>query len=70
MFHHPLAVLRRLWRNKIAVAGLVILLVMVASSTLAPAILPYNPNTADFDNVLHPRPLPTCSARTSWAGTC
>jgi len=49
--------MRRLWRNKIAVAGLMILLVMVASATLAPAILPYNPNTADFDNVLHPPTL-------------
>jgi ABC-type dipeptide/oligopeptide/nickel transport system permease subunit len=51
-FHHPLAVLRRLWRNKIAVAGLVILLVMVVSAVLAPAILPYKPNIADLDNVL------------------
>ncbi len=56
-FHHPLAVLRRLGRNKIAVAGLVILLGMVASSLLAPAILPYNPNAADLDNALHPPTL-------------
>ena len=56
-FHHPLAVLRRLGRNKIAVAGLVILLAMVASSLVAPAILPYNPNGADLDNALHPPTL-------------
>lgn len=56
-FHHPLAVLRRLGRNKIAVAGLVILLAMVASSLVAPAILPYNPNSADLDNALHPPTL-------------
>jgi len=53
-FHHPLAVLRRLWRNKIAVAGLAILVAMVASAALAPAILAYNPNVADFNDVLHP----------------
>jgi peptide/nickel transport system permease protein len=54
VFHHPLAILRRLGRNRIAMVGLVILLAMVASAALAGAILPYNPDTADFDAVLQP----------------
>ena len=52
-FHHPLAVLRRLWRNKTAVAGLVALLVLAVSAALANVILPYNPDTANFNAVLH-----------------
>jgi ABC-type dipeptide/oligopeptide/nickel transport system permease subunit len=58
VFHHPLAILRRLRRNRIAMVGLVILLVMVASAALAGAILPYNPDTADFNAVLQPPTLP------------
>ncbi|HXX37369.1 MAG TPA: ABC transporter permease [bacterium] len=51
-FHHPLAVLRRFWRNKTAVAGLTVVFVLAVSAALASAILPYNPDTADFNAVL------------------
>ncbi len=51
-FRHPLAVLGRLRRNKIGVAGLAVLLVMLASAALAGAVLPYDPNTADLNVVL------------------
>jgi len=52
-FHHPLAIIARLSRNKIAVAGFVILVVMTLSAALAGVIMPYNPNAADFNAVLH-----------------
>jgi peptide/nickel transport system permease protein len=51
-FHHPLAVLRRLRRNKTAVAGLAILLALAGSAVLAGVLLPYNPDIADFNAVL------------------
>jgi len=51
-FHHPLAIAARLSRNKIAVAGFVILAVMTLAAALAGAIMPYNPDVADFNAVL------------------
>jgi peptide/nickel transport system permease protein len=42
------AVLRRLWRNKPAVGGLVIILLMIAIAIAAPLIAPYDPNAQDI----------------------
>lgn len=52
-FSHPLAVIGRFGRNKVAVAGLGILLLMLAAAALAGVILPYNPDTADLEATLH-----------------
>ncbi|HLW60175.1 MAG TPA: ABC transporter permease [bacterium] len=53
-FSHPLEVIGRLGRNRIALAGLVILVVMLGASALAGVILPYGPDTADLTATLHP----------------
>ena len=53
-FRHPLEILERFGRNKIAAAGLVTLLVMLAASALAGVILPYDPDAANLDLTLHP----------------
>jgi ABC-type dipeptide/oligopeptide/nickel transport system permease subunit len=52
-FSHPLAVIGRLGRSRTAVAGLAILLLMLAAAALAGVILPYNPDTADLTATLH-----------------
>ncbi len=52
-FSHPLAVIGRFARSRTAVAGLAILMVMLASAALAGVILPYNPDTADLTSTLH-----------------
>jgi ABC-type dipeptide/oligopeptide/nickel transport system permease subunit len=52
-FSHPLAVIARFGRNRTAVAGFVVLLVMLASATLAGVILPYDPDAADLNATLH-----------------
>ena len=51
-FRHPLAVLARLRRNKIGMAGLGVLLVMLGAAALAGVVLPYDPSGADFSAVL------------------
>src|SRR5579885_503641 len=56
-FSHPLAILARMARNRTGMAGLAVLAVMVASAALAGVILPYNPDTADLNAVLHPPTL-------------
>ncbi len=56
-FRHPLAVLARLRRNKIGMAGLAVLLVMLGAAALGGVILPYDPNIADLDAVLSPPSL-------------
>jgi ABC-type dipeptide/oligopeptide/nickel transport system permease subunit len=53
-FRHPLEILERFGRNKIAAAGLVTLLIMLAASALAGVILPYDPDAANLDLTLHP----------------
>ena len=53
-FRHPLEILERFGRNRIAAAGLVTLLVMLAASALAGVILPYDPDAANLDLTLHP----------------
>ena len=53
-FRHPLEILERFGRNKIAAAGLVTLLVMLAASVLAGVILPYDPDAANLDLTLRP----------------
>ena len=50
-------VFRRLRRHRTAVVGLVILAGFIVAAALAPALLPYDPNAADFDHVLL-RPAP------------
>jgi len=45
-------VLRRLRRHRTAVVGLLILAGFIVATALAPAVLPYDPNMADFDHVL------------------
>jgi ABC-type dipeptide/oligopeptide/nickel transport system permease subunit len=52
-FSHPLAVLGRFGRSRTAVAGLIVLVVMLAAAALAGVVLPYNPDTADLDATLH-----------------
>jgi peptide/nickel transport system permease protein len=46
--HRFRAVVRRLWRNKPAVAGLVIILLMIAMAVTAPLISPYDPDAQDI----------------------
>jgi len=53
-FRHPLEILERFGRNRIAAAGLVTLLVMLAASALAGVILPYDPDAANLDLTLRP----------------
>jgi ABC-type dipeptide/oligopeptide/nickel transport system permease subunit len=43
---------RRLRRHRTAVAGLVILAAFVLAATVAPLVLPYDPEEADFERVL------------------
>ncbi len=50
-------VLLRLRRHRTAVVGLAVLAAFIAATALASAILPYDPNAADFDHVLL-RPSP------------
>ena len=45
---------RRLLHNKLAVAGLVVVLLLFAVSIFAPAIAPYDPNAIDLKNILMP----------------
>lgn len=47
-------VMRRLWRHKAAVVGLVILVLLIVAATLAPLLTPYSPNLGDFATVLKP----------------
>jgi peptide/nickel transport system permease protein len=56
-FRHPLAVAARLRRNKIGMAGSLVLLVMLAAAGLAGVIVPYDPNAADLTTVLSPPTL-------------
>ncbi len=56
-FRHPAAVMARLARNKAALAGLGILVVMLGAASLAGVILPYTPDTDDLNAVLHPPTL-------------
>jgi peptide/nickel transport system permease protein len=44
----------RLFRDKLAVVGLLIVLGFVLLSALTPAIAPYNPSTIDVNNILAP----------------
>ncbi len=46
--------LRRLLRDRLAVAGLVIVIAFFALSTLTPLIAPYDPSAIDVDNILAP----------------
>jgi len=56
-FRHPLEILERFGRNRIAAAGLVALLVMLTASALAGVILPYDPDAANLELTLHPPTL-------------
>jgi ABC-type dipeptide/oligopeptide/nickel transport system permease subunit len=47
-------VLKRLWRHKAAVAGLVILVLLIAAAILAPLLTPYSPSRGDFATTLLP----------------
>ena len=51
-FRSPRAIAARLRRNRIGMAGTVVLLVMLAAAALAGVILPYDPNAADLNAVL------------------
>ncbi|MGB4110706.1 MAG: ABC transporter permease, partial [Desulfomonilia bacterium] len=44
----------RFFRDKLAVAGLVIVLALFALSILTPVIAPYDPSAIDVDNILMP----------------
>lgn len=46
--------LRRLYRNKMAVAGGMVALIMIAAALLAPLIAPYDPVKQDYNFVLSP----------------
>lgn len=46
---HRWAWLRQLWRDKKAVAGLAILLILVLSALVAPVAAPHDPNAQDFE---------------------
>lgn len=50
----PLAVqvMRRLWKHKAAVVGLVTLVVLIALAILAPVIAPHSPTLGDFSHTL------------------
>lgn len=48
---------RKLRKHKTALAGLIVLGGFLVLTTLAPAILPYDPNVADLDHVLLPPSL-------------
>jgi peptide/nickel transport system permease protein len=52
-FSHPLAVVGRFGRSRTAVAGLIVLVVMLVAAALAGVVLPYNPDTADLNATLH-----------------
>ncbi len=52
-FSHPLAVIARFGRSRTAVAGLIVLVVMLVGAALAGVVLPYNPDTADLSATLH-----------------
>jgi ABC-type dipeptide/oligopeptide/nickel transport system permease subunit len=58
-----LTIMRRLWRHKAAVAGLVILVVLILLAVLAPAIAPYDPSEGDFASYLQP------PSSAHWMGT-
>lgn len=58
-----LAMLRRLWRHKGAVAGLAMLLLLVGVGLLAPVIAPYDPAAGDFAATLQP------PSSAHWMGT-
>jgi peptide/nickel transport system permease protein len=45
---------KRFSRNRLSVAGAVVVLLLVATAALAPYISPYNPTTIDVYNVLSP----------------
>jgi peptide/nickel transport system permease protein len=45
---------RRFFRDKLAIAGLLVVLVFFALSLLASAIAPYDPGRIDVDNILSP----------------
>ncbi len=45
---------QRLLHNKLAMAGLVVVLLLFAVSLFAPAIAPYDPNAIDLKNILMP----------------
>jgi peptide/nickel transport system permease protein len=45
---------KRFSRNKLSVAGAVIVLALIATSLLAPAVAPYDPTSIDVYNVLSP----------------
>ena len=44
----------RLFRDKLSLAGLAIVLAFFALSILTPAIAPYDPSAIDVDNILAP----------------
>ena len=48
---------KRFWRNRLAIAGSVIVLSLFAVSLLAPWVAPYDPNAIDLDRVLVPPSL-------------
>ena len=61
-------VLRRLFRRKLAVLGLLVILLVVGAALLAPYIAPFDPNEQFFDGLtIEGAPLPP--SQTYWLGT-
>lgn len=45
---------RKLWRHRLGRPGLIFIAIMAATAVLAPLIAPYDPATADFNDILSP----------------
>jgi peptide/nickel transport system permease protein len=61
---------RRFRKNRLALAGSVLVLFLFFVSLLAPWLAPYDPNAIDLKNILAPPSASTGSVRISWAGMC
>lgn len=61
--HPMLDQLSQLWRNKTAVAGLVIIVIFVLGALFAPVISPYNPNDISLYDQIKP---PVWYAKGAW----
>ena len=61
---------KRFLKNRMAVAGSVIVLALFAVSLLAPWLAPYDPNAIDLKNVLARPPEGTPSGRIRSGGMC
>ena len=60
----------RLFRDKLALTGLFIVLGFFVMSVTSTYIAPYDPSMIDVNKILAPLPRHTSSVRTNWAATC